>query len=160
MLHYLRALACVLFLCFLIFLGYVQHVQNRIDRFLRDKAPTRYASGCRYAGCGLPLNETQVRFLYEMAEQGDAEAQLLYAECCRKGEGVPQDDAQAAVWYRKAAEQGLAVAQFNLGLCFADGKGVPQDAAQAAVWFRKAAGQGHANAREALVLYGMAIRNE
>ena len=36
---------------------------------------------------------------------------LLYA----KGQGGPQDYAEAVKWYRKAAEQGLAAGQFNLG---------------------------------------------
>lgn len=31
-------------------------------------------------------------------------------------EGVPQDHAEAARWYRKAAEQGDPDAQFNLGV--------------------------------------------
>ncbi|MFZ2168420.1 MAG: hypothetical protein WAW61_02170 [Methylococcaceae bacterium] len=31
------------------------------------------------------------------------------------GEGIVQDDKQAACWFRKAADQGEAVAQFNLG---------------------------------------------
>ncbi|EET45192.1 hypothetical protein NEISICOT_01187 [Neisseria sicca ATCC 29256] len=35
-----------------------------------------------------------------------------------KGQGVRQDHAQAAQWYRKAAEQGHAVAQYNLGVAY------------------------------------------
>ena len=31
-----------------------------------------------------------------------------------KGRGMPQDDAKAAEWYRKAAEQGDTVAKSNL----------------------------------------------
>jgi len=30
-----------------------------------------------------------------------------------KGQGVPQDYAEALKWYRKAAEQGFAEAQYN-----------------------------------------------
>jgi TPR repeat protein len=48
------------------------------------------------------------------------------------GWGVPQDYAQAAIWYRKAAEQGSAEAQFNLGLLYDNGLGVPLDYSQAA----------------------------
>jgi len=36
----------------------------------------------------------------------------------RRRRGVPQDDAEAAKWYRKAADQGHANAQFNLGLYY------------------------------------------
>ncbi len=47
-----------------------------------------------------------------------------------KGQGVPQDDAKAVKWYRKAAEQGYAGAQSNLGVMYGKGQGVPQDYAQ------------------------------
>jgi hypothetical protein len=59
----------------------------------------------------------------------------------------PQDDAQAAVWFRKAAEQGLAEAQFSLGEFYDQGDGVTQDDAQAALWYRKASEQGYAPAQ-------------
>ena len=51
-----------------------------------------------------------------------------------KGQGVPQDDAQAATWFRKAAEQGDAGAQYNLGGLYFWGRGVPQDYAEAYFW--------------------------
>ena len=62
-------------------------------------------------------------------------------------QGVPQDDAEAVKWYRKAAEQGVAKAQFNLGVMSYKGRGVPQDDADAVRWYRKAAEQGHASAQ-------------
>jgi TPR repeat protein len=37
------------------------------------------------------------------------------------GQGVPQDYAKAATWYRKAADHGMAKAQFNLAVLYADG---------------------------------------
>jgi len=79
---------------------------------------------------------------------GDTAAQcglgLMYA----KGQGVPRDCAQAALWLRKAAEQGDAEAQDSLGVLYGNGEGVPQD--YAALWFRKAAEQGNANAQDNL----------
>ena len=68
------------------------------------------------------------------------------------GKGVPQDDAQAALWYRKAAEQGDAGAQFFLGSLYLDGHGVPQDDAQGEAWLHKADEQGYAGARLMLVI--------
>jgi uncharacterized protein len=56
------------------------------------------------------------------AEQGDANAQFKLGLMYYNGEGVPEDDAEAVKWYRKAAEQGLAGAQFNLGVMYAYGK--------------------------------------
>jgi TPR repeat protein len=68
------------------------------------------------------------------------------------GRGVPQDNLQAASWYRKAAEQGNADAQYSLGRLYYEGRGVPQDYAQAAAWHRKAAEQGDAVAQGSLGL--------
>lgn len=45
------------------------------------------------------------------AEKGDAEAQFNVGYCYIRGAGVPLDEAQAAVWYRKAAEQGKGYAK-------------------------------------------------
>jgi TPR repeat protein len=51
---------------------------------------------------------------------------------------VPQDDAAAASWFRKAAAQGEAAGQFNLGILYAHGRGVPLDVMQAYKWFELA----------------------
>ena len=69
---------------------------------------------------------------------------------CEEGLGVPQDDAHAVAWYRKAAGQGNAYAQTYLGLMYGDERGAPQDYAPAAAWFRKAADRGDVTAKSAL----------
>ena len=72
------------------------------------------------------------------------------------GRGVPQDDAEAVKWYRKAADQGDAIAQHNLGVMYSDGLGVPQDYAEAVKWYREAADQGEAAAQVNLgVMYAI-----
>jgi len=81
------------------------------------------------------------------AEQGDAGAQYILGVMYNNGEGVPENDAEAVRWYRKAAKQGHAGAQYFLGLFYAMGKGVPENDAEAFRWFRKAAKQGHADAQ-------------
>lgn len=84
--------------------------------------------------------------LRERAETGDASAQiglgLLYSE----GNGVPQDDAEAAKWYRRAAEQDDADAQMYLGILYAEGRGVSQDFVLAYMWLNLAAIQGNTDA--------------
>ncbi len=85
-----------------------------------------------------------------LAKQGNAKAQYNLGVMYRKGQGVPQDDAEAVGWWRKAAEQGHANAQYNLGLMYRKGQGVPQDDAEAVGWWRKAAEQGYATARSNL----------
>ena len=59
------------------------------------------------------------------------------------GQGVRQDVAQAAQWFRKAAEQGVANAQNNLGVAYYKGHGVRQDLALAQEWFGKACDNGY-----------------
>ncbi len=88
-----------------------------------------------------------IRSLRTKARHGQARAQFDLGVCYRYGQGVAQDDAQAAIWYRKAAEQGYGKAQYNLGVCYDLGKGVAQDHEEAAAWYHKAADQGNAKAQ-------------
>jgi tetratricopeptide (TPR) repeat protein len=78
------------------------------------------------------------------------ELQLMLGVWYDSGLGVPQDYAEAAVWYRKAAEQGIAAAQHGLAYLYNFGQGVPRDFTEAGRWFRKAADQGDEAARTAL----------
>ena len=55
------------------------------------------------------------------------------------GEGVPQERAQAAAWYRKAADQGYIWGQYKLGELYSRGFGVPQDYVLAHMWYNLAA---------------------
>ena len=50
------------------------------------------------------------------ADQGSAVAQYLLGAKCAYGQGVPLDDAQAVVWFRKSAEQAYADAEAELGM--------------------------------------------
>ena len=88
-----------------------------------------------------------IQSLWTRAEQGDAKAQYSLGVAYRKGDGVPQDYAKAAKWYRHAAEQGHAEAQYNLGVMYAEGRGVAQDYSEAVKWTRLAAEQGIAEAQ-------------
>jgi TPR repeat protein len=95
-----------------------------------------------------PATDAQsIATLNEQAANGDAKAQCGVGNAYAKGEGVPQDYAEASVWYRKAADQDYAAAQYNLCNLYHSGHGVPQDDTQAAVWCRKAADQGYAGAQ-------------
>jgi len=79
-------------------------------------------------------------------EAGDARGTFMLGVMREQGWGAPSDEAEAAMWYRRAADAGLSSAQFNLGILHQFGRGVKQDAAVAAKWFAKAADQGHARA--------------
>ena len=81
----------------------------------------------------------------EQSAADSSETQFDIGEMYESGKGVPQDYAQAAIWYRKAAEQGNPSAELNLGFLYANGQGVPQDSAEAYFWFDlAAAGEGGA----------------
>lgn len=88
------------------------------------------------------------------ARRGDASAQGYLGVLYAKGQGIPQDDKEAARWLRLAAEQGNATAQTNLGALYAKGRGVPQDDKEAARLFHQAAVQGDVTAQFSLgVMY-------
>ena len=86
----------------------------------------------------LDFDDTKV-----LADQGDVDAQNNLGVMYDNGNGVPENDAEAVKWFRKAADQGYAKAQYNLGLIYFKGEGVPKNDTEAVKWFRKAADQGH-----------------
>jgi TPR repeat protein len=86
----------------------------------------------------------EAKSLSVRAEQGDTTAQVGLGHMYYDGQGVQQNFAEAARWYRKAAEQGNAKAQYGLGYMYHYGHGVPQDYGEAVQWYRKAADQGDA----------------
>ena len=94
-----------------------------------------------------------VKELKYLAEQGDLRAQFDLGVLYDKGEGLPQNNHEAMVWYRRAAEQGEARAQYNLGLMYANGQGVPQDVVEAYYWISLSAARGNAHALDARDYY-------
>jgi hypothetical protein len=95
----------------------------------------------------------------QSAEQGNADAQFNLGEIYAKGWGVPQDDAQALAWHRKAAERGkvrasLAVEPLaptpspDAPVAVEPLAPTPETSDIAAL--RKAADQGHADAQTSL----------
>ena len=102
----------------------------------------------------MPLLADNLSHWQRLAENGSANAQYNLGAMYDSGDGVPEDDAEAAKWYQQAADQGHVSAQFNLGVMYAYGEGVTEDAAEAATWYRKAANQGDYRAQYNLgVLY-------
>ena len=89
--------------------------------------------------------QTALKEWKPLADQGLAGAQYNLGWMYANGRGVPEDDAEAARWYRLAADQGHANAQYNLGWMYASGRGVPEDDAEAVRWLRLAADQGLAD---------------
>ncbi len=82
-----------------------------------------------------------------LALGGDASAQYRLGVMYAKGQGVPQDDKQAASWYLKAAIQDDARAQFAIAEMYREGLGVPKNEKQATTWYLEAADHGFPKAQ-------------
>ncbi len=81
------------------------------------------------------------------AQAGDVESAYGLGLRYISANGVKQDYAVAAEWFRRAAEGGLPRAQYMLGIAYYTGRGVERDARRAVPWFEKAAAAGNARAR-------------
>jgi TPR repeat protein len=93
---------------------------------------------------------TAIREFSAVAEEGNAEAQLIVGKMYMIGQGVPKDADQAMKWYKAAANQGNADAQFFLGAMYL----LPQkDIAEGLKWLKLSAQQGM---QDAQFLLGMA----
>ena len=63
----------------------------------------------------------------ELADTGDAGAQVNYGLCLQQGEGVEQNWQEAARYFKLAADQNHPEGLFMYGICLRDGKGVKED---------------------------------
>lgn len=107
--------------------------------------------------------KTKIEELREKAEKGDAQAQFDLGWAYDQGNGIPQDQSEAAKWYRKAADQGHRIAQYNLGCLYHSGSGVCLDHAEAAKWYHKAVAQGYTYATNnlgTLYQYGTGVEQD
>ena len=75
-----------------------------------------------------------LRIWKPLAEQGHIMAQYNLGAMYAIGKGIPQDNAEAERWYRKAADQGLADAQWVLGIKYENLK----NPSAAVDWYYKA----------------------
>lgn len=91
--------------------------------------------------------KTALKELRPLAKKNDPNAEFLMGMLYDAGKGVPQDQAIAASWYRKAAEQNHLVAQLFLGIFYYSGTGVKQDYKEAARWLRPPAEKGNDQAQ-------------
>jgi len=87
-----------------------------------------------------------------LAEAGNSRAMAALGWMYERGSGgLPQDDAEAARWYRKGAEAGNAGAMTNLAVMYSRGRGgLPQDDTEAAKWYRRGADAGSRRAMAGL----------
>jgi TPR repeat protein len=84
------------------------------------------------------------RFLWPLANGGDARAQTELGFLYSEGLGVRKNVSAAINWYRKAAAQGSASGQFHIASSYMDGdNGLTQDYNLGLYWARKAAAQNY-----------------
>ncbi|KAG9056337.1 hypothetical protein FS842_010973 [Serendipita sp. 407] len=109
-------------------------------------APSQYKLGfCyEYGLLGCPVDpKRSIAWYTKAAERGNADAELALSGWYLTGsEGVlPQSDAEAYLWARRAANKGLAKAEFAVGYYAEQGIGVKQDMEIAKRWYMRAAAQ-------------------
>ena len=111
-----------------------------------------YGLGILYFyGYGVNKDEAKANRLFEeyfkpikdLADSGDAEAQVIMAFYFYNGFYVEQNDFEAVKWYQKAADNGDADAQYNLGWCYENGYGVEKSIDKAVEWYQIAANNGN-----------------
>lgn len=85
--------------------------------------------------------------LIAKARAGNVDAEFQVAMQYENGNGVAQDNKQAAYWFGKASEQGNVRAEYFLGVAYLYGHGVPQDTAKGLALLKRAAAQGHPSAQ-------------
>ena len=85
--------------------------------------------------------------LQQLAEKGNPAAENALALRYATGDGVRQDDTEAARWFTKAAENGNVKAQVVLGTRYWAGRGVPASLTQAYFWTVLARASGDKNSK-------------
>ena len=89
------------------------------------------------------------RLYRALAEQGDAKAAYLYAECLRYGVGVAENGGDALFWYKAAAGRMHPAAAYRLSVLLS-GDAFGSDKKQSLFWLRTAAELGDKDAAYAL----------
>lgn len=100
-----------------------------------------------YTNISYGTEQDEFQRTFELAQNGDAEAQYIIGLMYKDGKGVQKDIKKAAEWFEKAAAQGNADSQNHIGIMYYLGYGVQKDIKKAIEWFEKAAVQGHSNAQ-------------
>ncbi len=98
----------------------------------------------------MSVSQAPNKLPHARAAQGDAKAQLQLGMRYYEGDGVIQNDKEAAKWFALAAKQGLPEAEYHYGLMLLKGRGVVQDYNAAFKWIEKPAKRGYAKAQYSL----------
>lgn len=128
-----------------------QHVTEARQRLidLGEELPATTNSQTSSSAAPVPLSTVADERSSEVkskAEGGEAKAQTELGTMYSTGQGVPKDQTQAVLWFRRAAEQGYGPAQRQLGLSLLFGTGggnfLKNPNPEGLAWLTKAANQG------------------
>ncbi len=92
-------------------------------------------------------NVAALEELRPLADQGEADAQVLLGDLYFQGIGLPANYSLAWTWYNRAALNDDPIGQYKLGKMYWDGIGVPRDDTKAVEWYESAAAGGHVQAQ-------------
>jgi TPR repeat protein len=84
------------------------------------------------------MRKAAIERLGKAAERGHVKAAVAMGDALFRGNGVPESQAEAMRWYRRAAESGSPAAYIRLGDLYAN-RSSGMEAPQALEWYRKAA---------------------
>jgi putative methionine-R-sulfoxide reductase with GAF domain len=96
---------------------------------------------------GPAIETATLEQLQQLAGKGDPAAENALGFRYASGDGVTQDDTEAARWFTKAAENGNVKAQVALGTRYWAGRGVPPSLTQAYFWTVLARAAGDKNSK-------------
>ncbi len=96
----------------------------------------------------------------QMAQHGDAESQWRLGVLYLNGDGVRQNDAEAASWFRRSADQGYVPALKALANQHWAGRGVAQDYNKAYFWYDVALAKGDEAAASRLEVLGAELTQD
>jgi putative methionine-R-sulfoxide reductase with GAF domain len=127
-------------------------IQEKLQARARNAEPTVLASSqapeVRNAIPARPAIETaSLDQLQQLAAKGDPAAENALALRYASGDGVKQNDNEAARWFTIAAENGNVKAQAALGTRYWAGRGVPPSLSQAYFWTVLARAAGDKNSK-------------
>ncbi|MDE7214851.1 MAG: sel1 repeat family protein, partial [Clostridia bacterium] len=83
--------------------------------------------------------EEAAKLWFKAAEAGDSYAQTCLGICYLEGDGVPEDEAAAVEWFKKAVAQDYPQAYYEFDMCLLTGTGIEENAEEAVNYLKKAA---------------------
>lgn len=96
--------------------------------------------------------------IYQLAKEGDSNAQTVMGVLLDRGIGFPQDSSEAFTYLVSAAPAKNQVAHYNLGVLYMQGRGVTRNVDAALDWFSKA--ERYPPAAMQIALYAMEQKDE